>query len=630
MCAICGIKLKKPGDLSEASRLCEGMANRMKHRGPDDYGFFADGKNGVVLGHRRLSIIDLSPAARQPFFNENRSIATLINGEIYNFKELRTKLIGQNHQFASQCDSEILGHLFEENGIACVNKLRGMYAACIFDISSGNLHLVRDPLGIKPLYIFECDDLIAFASEVRAFEALPQFRREFDIEGLSSFLLLGSIPAPYTGFREVRALRPGEIISIRNGILHSHGENPIPKWCSEIGALPKQSPTELNEVLRDSVRKHLISDAPIGVFLSGGIDSGAITGFASEVSATRIHTLSVTIPGDALDESSYARETANAYGTQHTEIPLDQAGFEADLDSFFDHLDFPSIDGLNTFIVSKAARKAGLTVTLSGVGGDELFGGYRTFELMPRFVRMQCIAGLGGDITRKAAAFSFHKLRPGSGGARIAELLRSAPADIRSAYLAYRGLFVGRFLNQVLKPEFTQHAQVAEDRFMEETKWATHNGISPRLAVGGLELTRYMSSQLLRDTDVMSMAHSLEVRTPLVDVDVIRAGLPFLSRGLEGDGHPKWLLRQGLSKSLPRAVVQRPKQGFIFPWQEWLRGFVLKDFDNRLKEFKSDDSFLNLESLKWWRDAYVQGWAHWSYFWALYVLIRMSSRSSPR
>jgi len=622
MCGICGILLKRPSAFSsDAAELAQRMGNLLSHRGPDATGLWSDKTRGIFFQQRRLAIIDLSPSGEQPFFNEDKSLVCMVNGEIYNYQELRTALVGKNHSFRSQCDVETVVHLFEEDKFKSWEKLRGMYAISLYDTKTDSLYLARDPLGIKPLYIFEDENILAFSSEIHAFRALSSFSNELDWNGLTEFLLLGSISAPHTFLKNVRALQPGETVTIQcKRIVSRSGTSPIPEWCSLSN--PPITLNETKECLRDSVRKHLISDVPIGIFLSGGIDSGTLAGIASEISSTPVHTMSVTIPGDPLDESSFARETAQLYGTKHVEIPLDQNAFEKDFESFFEHLDQPSIDGFNTYVVSKAARQAGLKVALSGVGGDELFGGYNSFQIIPKMLRMHRLMSLGGSAGRNAGASLLEMFRPGSASARVAEHIRAPKMDFRNAYLACRGLFAGKFLNNLILPELRHHIDLSQNRFMESTSWVLNKDIPTAAAVGGLELTRYMTTQLLRDTDVMSMAHSLEVRTPLVDVEVIRSCLPFLSADLQTDGHSKWVLRQALNQPLPDRVVRRPKQGFVFPWQKWLQGFVLKDIDRLLNEKGTWDQMLKRESLQWWRDAYVRGWAHWSCFWALYVLLR--------
>lgn len=600
------------------------MGERLRHRGPDDEGNLFDEKHGVFLGHRRLAIRDLTPAGRQPMFNEDRSVAVLVNGEIYNDVEIRSQLRAKGHCFVSTCDAEVVAHLFEEMRDGAWIRLRGMFAAIVYETRRGWLHLARDPLGIKPLYLLEHGDFVAFSSEIRAFEAIAGSDRGLDCEGVVDFLMLGSVPSPRTHRRGIRALRPGETILLSAEGLTRRGGPPVPAWCREAVESAPPSIETWRQCMQDSMKRHLVSDVPIGVFLSGGVDSGILTGLATEISNAEVSTISVTLPGHRLDESKFARETAARYGTRHTEVEWNQSDFETDLESFFLHLDLPSIDGLNTFVVSKAARQAGLTVSLSGVGGDELFAGYSTFRTVPRIARWHRVTsrlGMSGLIS-----VLLKNWRRDSSGARVAEILRQTPAGLRMGYLGARGLFVGRDLEDLVSSEMLSFARAAKTRFLDETVWTVDSSLPEALVVGGLELTRYMSSQLLRDTDAMSMAHSLEVRTPLVDVEVVRRALPFLVHPIVGDGYPKWTLRQALDKPLPESVVRRSKQGFVFPWQEWLRGAVLADFDARLEHSAEWRHILNPVAVRRWRDAYRRGWAHWSCLWAIYVLMRMMDR----
>ncbi|MCC7518147.1 MAG: asparagine synthase (glutamine-hydrolyzing) [Verrucomicrobiae bacterium] len=630
MCGICGIVLKQPVlETIAAEAVVRAMADAMRHRGPDDEGYFSDGPAGVFLGHRRLAILDLSPAGRQPMWNEERSTCVLVNGEFYNWRELREGLLARGHRFASSSDAEVLVHLFEERGAAAFDALRGMYAAAAYDATRGILHLARDPLGIKPLYLFETDGLLAFASEARAFRSLPGFDGATSGDALADFLLLGSVPAPRAFARGVRALAPGERVEVREGRAAFRGASPVPGWCAAADADEPPDEASMAEALRDSVRRHLVSDAPIGLFLSGGIDSGTLAGLASEVSPAPVHTISVSLAGHALDESGLAHRTAERYGTRHRDVPLAQADFEGMLERFLEHLDQPSIDGFNTYVVSRAARDAELTVALSGVGGDELFAGYGNFARVPRLAGwMRAAAALGGA-GRAAAALATAALRGGTSGERLAGLLRSAPADERGAYLACRGLFSARAMAHVLRPERRALVAAAHERFFSETAWAVERPQPPRVIVGGLEFTRYLSSQLLRDTDALAMAHGLEVRTPLVDVEVVRRALPLLASEPAGDGAPKRRLRDALRTPLPEEVARRPKQGFVFPWEEWLRGRALADFDRRLAERGAWTEWLSADGLRDVRNGYSAGRIHWSWFWALYVALRKIESPLP-
>ncbi len=628
MCGICGIVIKKgnTSSLDVMEKRLRAMMGALEHRGPDDSGNFVDRNNGVLLGHKRLSIIDLSSAGKQPFISEDGMIVTVCNGEIYNYKEIREQLKERRHRFLSDSDNEVILHLFEEKGSAAWDDLRGMYAVAAYEKGSGNLFLTRDPLGIKPLYIYENSQFFAFSSEVKTFYVLG-FDLEPNIDGFVDFLMLGHIPAPRTYLNHVRALLPGQTARINGDEILLSGEGPIPDWCMHVKESNRCDVAGLRECICDSVSRHLVSDAPIGVFLSGGIDSGILTGVASEVSAADLRTITVTLPGEPLDESSYACRVAQSYGAKHTEVPLTQKDFEKDVSLFLSCLDMPSIDGFNSFFVSKTAREAGLTVALSGLGGDELFCGYPTFGWIPLFARTQAALGfVGGNMGRKLGSVVLSRLYGGSAAARVGELLTKYPGDPRIGYLAYRGLFVGRFLEDVLGPDLACKAEESFDRYMEETSWVTQKGMSSLMAVAGLELSRYMCYQLLRDMDAVSMAHSMEIRVPLVDREVIRKALGLIDCKNQGDGYPKWWLRQSVKKSLPQDVVKRRKQGFVFPWQKWLKGEVLRQMENKLNEKDNWVCFLKKEGVRKWQNAYKTGWSHWSCLWGLYIAITFLSK----
>ncbi len=621
MCGICGIILKKDiGSWGKAESGLRAMMDSLRHRGPDDGGEFLDRANGILLGHRRLSIIDLSSAGKQPFVSEDGLVITISNGEIYNYKEIREHLEKNRHRFVSHSDNEVMLHLFEEKGADMLKDLRGMYAVAVYDRRSGDVFLARDELGIKPLYIFENDDMVAFSSEIGAFYVIGA-DLEPEIEGFVDFLMLGSIPAPHTYIRNVRALLPGQKVRIHKGCVNFDNVHPISSWLAESAGSEEPDVGDLCSCIRDSVSRHLISDAPVGVFLSGGIDSGTLAGIASEVSNASIHTLVVTLPGESLDEAVYARKTAEHYGTSHTEVPLTQDNFEKDLPLFLSHLDMPSIDGFNSFVVSRAAKESGLTVALSGLGGDELFCGYPTFPWVPFFGGVQKGLGFaGGGVGRRIGAAVLSRLCGSSGAQRVAELLGKYPGDRRIGYLAYRGLFVGRFLEEILADDISQEAGQTFERYMDETRWVASCDLSSSGAVAGLELSRYMCSQLLRDTDAMSMAHSLEIRVPLVDRQVVKKALAFMScKTRKGDGRAKWLLRQAVQKPLPHDIVNKRKQGFVFPWQKWMSGKVMTHLDGMLEDTDCWKMLLKKDIVNKWKNGYEAGHVHWSCIWGLYV-----------
>lgn len=623
MCGICGIILKtRRSGAHEPATWVRKMANHLRHRGPDDEGFYADEEKGVYLAQRRLSIIDLSSAGRQPYFNEEGTLVTLVNGEIYNFRELRDCLLRKGHRFVSQSDCEVIPHLIEEEGDDGWGKLRGMYAATIYDSRSGEVVLARDPLGIKPLYLFETEEFFAIASEIRAFEVLDA-PLDRDPAGLADFLMLGCVPSPRTHIKHVRALEPGQRVYLKGNAVRTLRSFDIGKVCCEAAHVRNPDAELLKGVIRDSVRRHMVSDAPIGLFLSGGIDSGTIAGVASEVTGADVRAITIGVPGHPLDETARARLTARQYGLKLTEIPLSQQDFERDVEHFFQHLDLPSRDGFNTYVVSKAARQGGLTVALSGTGGDELFAGYDTFRWVPFFGRINSIVHALGKPGRWSASRLLALTSRTSGGWRVAELMARPEADRRIAYLAYRGLFVGSHLENLLQPEWSAYAQQAFERYMDNTAWCLNPEIPTPIAVAGLEWQYYWGPMLLRDCDALSMAHSLEVRVPLTDVEVFKAALPFLAHEITGDGNPKWRLRQALDRPLPDAVAGGAKQGFVFPWQEWLRGFVLADFDKLSESCWPESGRLRKNMLKQWCQQYASGHTHWQNFWALYVAMRI-------
>lgn len=620
MCGICGIIAKRPKVGFDIQKSCSAMGKQLTHRGPDQYGDYVNEYKTTAFAHRRLSILDLSQDGKQPMFSEDRSCVLIANGEIYNYRELQSELKAAGHIFSSASDSEVILHLFENDGAKAFSKLRGMYAVAIYNNHDNTVTLTRDPLGIKPIYIYETDKFIAFSSEIRAFNTLTS-APETSPAGISDFLFMGAIQAPNTHLKNVRALKPGEIAVIRDGHISFKSNTPISGFCIE-SSKQTTSVSSAAISLRDSVQRHLISDAPIGLFLSGGIDSGVLAGLARETTQADIRGICVTVPGHPMDESSYAQLTANRYNIDLTEIPFGQSDFENGLDHFFQHMDMPTIDGFNTYIVSRAARQAGLTVALSGVGGDELFGGYPTFGWVPNFQRAAAVTGILGSVSRNISASLLTVFNRSSGAARVSELLRHK-VDRRIAHLAFRGLFVGSVLEDLLHHDLKPFAQQSFTRYMDETAWVTNKNIASDIAVAGMEISHYMQPTLLRDADVFSMAHSLEVRTPLVDTEVIKTCMPLLGQQHKTDGHPKWALRQALKKKLPSSVVSRQKQGFSFPWQEWMRGFALKDLNNILSDSSNWKQILDEKKVYHLINEYKAGRAHWRCFWAIYVLLRM-------
>ena len=543
------------------------MTARMHTRGPDAQGELAG--EGVVLGHRRLAIIDLDARSTQPMESADGRYFIVFNGEIYNFRDLRRELETDGVAFRTTSDSEVLLALFARDGDRMLPRLRGMFAFAIWDTQARELFLARDPYGIKPLYYARISSGVIFASQVKALLASGLVPTEQEPAGLAGFFLWGSVPEPWTLYRGVFALPAGHWLRV------SSGQTAAPVSWHDIrtywqGEGRKASAAELRERVRqavsDSVRAHLVADVPVSVFLSGGIDSGAIAGLASELGAD---TEGITVGFEEFtglrdDETTVARTVAKHYGLRHHVRIVSRAEFEEDIPRILDAMDQPSIDGVNTWFASKAAAERGYKVVLSGVGGDELLCGYSLFRQVPRMAAfgraMTAIPGARTVLDVSCAALAKRRSQP-----KLAGVPRFIDS-LEGAYFLRRGLFLPAELP----------ALIGEDMAREGV--ATLGGNPPGMispgarnaaaGIGALESTLYLRNQLLRDSDWASMAHSLELRTPLVDAQLL-AMLGSYSTAFVG-GVGKDMLARAPARPLPEIVVSRRKTGFSVPMALWL------------------------------------------------------------
>lgn len=556
------------------------IRDRMLHRGPDGDGLWISPDRRIGLGHRRLSIIDLSDAGAQPMWNGERTLCITYNGEIYNYAALRAGLLAKGYRFQSDCDTEVLLHLYAEKGAAMMNQLRGMYAFAIWDARNRTLFCARDPFGIKPLYYADNGRTIRVASQVKALLAGGGIRSTPDPAGHVGFFLWGAVPDPFTQHREIAGLPAGHTLTITAGgtpELHSFCSVPgilrdAEEAAREMPALSAGQQQELlHAALRDSAEHHLIADVPVGVFLSAGLDSSTITALVSEAHQD-VRTVTLGFDeyrGTDQDETVLAEVVARQYRTNHRTISINRRDFEHAAANLFESMDRPSIDGVNTYFVSLAARRAGLKVALSGVGGDELFGGYPSFTDLPRIVRM---ANRWPGLTQLGRQFRVVT-------SRLVKRLTSPKyagifeygADYPSAYLLRRSLFMPWELPELLEPELVREGW-ARLHTLGQLGEISDRLTSPRLKVSALELCWYMRHQLLRDSDWAGMAHSLEIRTPLADVDLLRRIAPLMASQV-----PPSKRDMALSPAvrLPDAVLDRPKTGFTVPVRDWL----LQSFD---------------------------------------------------
>jgi asparagine synthase (glutamine-hydrolysing) len=579
MCGINGIfayhYAANPIDRSELRRTREHMAAR----GPDGTGDWFSADERIGFGHRRLAIIDLSDAGMQPMASADGKLMVTYNGEIYNHAELRRELEARGRVFRSRSDTEVLLHLYAEKGEQMVHELRGMFAFAIWDAERRCLFMARDPYGIKPLYYADDGWTLRFASQVKALLAGGAISQEPEPAGQVGFYLWGSVPEPFTTYRSIRALPAGcTAIVDRIGLHAPKRYHSIAAVCAEAGTPgarandARDDLAQIRSALLDSVRHHLVADVPVGAFLSAGIDSGTLVGLMRDAGHADIQT--VTLAFDELrstddDEAPLAAEVARTYGTRHTTRRIAESEFRADLPRILDAMDQPSIDGINTWFVSKSAKELGLKVAISGLGGDELFGGYSSFRDIPLWniwTRIPSRIPLLGRLLRAGAAAS--GLNGSLVSPKAAGILEYG-GTFPGAYLLRRGVFMPWELDTVLDRET---ARLGLQRLRPLALVASALEPEPKsdfAKVAALEASLYMRNQLLRDTDWASMAHGLEVRVPLADSRLLEAVAPVVLRNGAVDG--KKALAAAPLVPLPQAVATRAKTGFTTPIASWLQ-----------------------------------------------------------
>jgi asparagine synthase (glutamine-hydrolysing) len=620
------------------------MAAAMVHRGPDEDGFLVDDPRspGVALGMRRLSIIDLA-GGHQPIWNEARTVAVVFNGELYNYQELRERLSLAGHQFSTKSDTEILVHGWEEWGEELLNELRGMFALALLDLRKRLatvpvLFLARDPLGIKPLYYAHSEGGFAFASELRALLASGGVERKLSADALTSYLLFGSVSEPMTLIDGVFSLPPGHCL-----VLHMPERRRSPRarpWWDPTQSSAARDPkrpsdfasasARLRSMLEDAVKAHLIADVPVGLFLSSGIDSSAIAVLAGRVQRG-IQSFTLTFPNTDFDEGPLAKLVATRTGTTHSEVPLQGKDILARLDQALAALDQPTMDGINTYFVSWAAREVGLKVALSGLGGDELFAGYRTFTDTPRLQRLESVARfIPGAIRRVSAPFvnSLLARKNSADAARKASDAWLKPDALPHAYFFTRLLFPPSELCKLADAHY-RNSSVASDGVTLNPTWLawlerTADQAQSRGPVGGvswLEMRTYMASTLLHDTDSVSMARSLEVRVPFLDTPLVEFVLSVPDAARVQTGVSKALLRKALAGMIPPEVLSQKKKTFTLPWEEWLRNALRKRVEASLKELSPAlAGYVHAAGVQRVWDNFARGQTTWSRPWSLYVL----------
>jgi len=543
----------------------------MAARGPDGAGLWISDDARVGFAHRRLAIVDLSDAGAQPMATADGSVRIVFNGEIYNFRALREELVRKGHRFRSRSDTEVLLELYLDRGPAMVRALRGMFAFALWDERKRTLLLARDPLGIKPLYYVDDGSCLRVASQVKALIAANGIDLDPEPAGHVGFFLWGHVPEPWTLYRGIRALPAGATLAVAQ-----HGRVGEPRSYFELTAELAGGSSDMRAdgdaspqirfaaALKDSVGCHMLADVPVGVFLSSGLDSSAIAALAAEHSDEPLRTITLgfeEFAGSANDEVPLAEALARDLGFAHTSRAVRREDFAALREHVLSAMDQPTIDGVNTYFVSRAAHESGLKVALSGLGGDELLSGYSSFADIPRIVHYaKGLAGVGRGFRWVTAPLLRHFTSP-----KYAGLLEYG-GDYGGAYLLRRGLFMPWELPELLDGEIVRDGwrALAIRARLEET---TAGIASARLRVSALEMAWYMRNQLLRDTDWASMAHSLEVRVPLVDAVLLREVANLVA---SGHAPSKKDMAACAPRPLPDAMLARPKSGFSIPVRSWL------------------------------------------------------------
>ena len=571
MCGIAGI-LKFVSKISdnEANQMLD-LRDEMANRGPDSYGYWMSKEKSVCFVHRRLSIIDLSDKASQPMEDQGRRFAIVFNGEIYNYKELRDYLHKNKIQLFSNSDTEVILELYKLEGINSLSKIRGMFAFAIWDEHEQKMFLARDPLGIKPLYYYYDNQKFIFSSQVKPLSKMLYSKLTRDPAGEVGFYLWGHIPEPYTIYNEIKGLEAGNYLLIQNNqiaiknyfnlrdmVLDAIHRN---KQFDENGSLEYY----LREKALDTIRHHLISDVSVSVFLSSGIDSATITALASEIS-DEIKTITLGFEeykDSEKDETVLANLISKVYNTTHFEEWINKEKMQNELERIFVVMDQPSIDGINTYFISKAAKNIGVKVALSGLGGDEIFGGYPDFNQIPKIVSISKYLKLLGKFN-----FLFKPLIKNSKNTyfshKYAELIRYSDSYVK-AYILRRALYMPDEIAVIIGEE-TFNKGWEKLNVIENLTYQIQDIENEHIIISILELSNYMKNQLLRDSDWAGMSYSLEIRTPLVDVEFIKAIISIIIQKKIN----KKMFSSTPAIPLPPKILNRKKTGFNIPVRDWL------------------------------------------------------------
>jgi asparagine synthase (glutamine-hydrolysing) len=615
MCGIAGVVTRTGPSPDGSMELA--LQAALAHRGPDGTGAFRS--EHAMLVHRRLAIIDRSVAASQPMAYADGRFQLVFNGEVYNHLTLRGDMEARGERFVTSSDTEVLLRLLTLEGPAGLHRVRGMFALALWDDMRGTLTLARDRFGMKPLYIAATDRQLAFASEIGALRRAGLVSRQVSAAGVLAYLSWASIPAPLTWLDGVEMLEPGTWRSWSRD-----GRDETGRFADMtriyVGDDVDASADELRQMtadaVRDSVRAHLVADVPVGVFLSGGVDSGAIVSAARSLGDRDLLTYTVVVDEAEYSEAPIAARVAAQFRTTHHELHVDARAIATDLPDIVQHLDQPTADAINTYYVARAVAQTGIKAVLSGVGGDEMFGGYPSFDRVPAGLQMARALGPVMRATGVAATLAMPAWR----AAKWRHFAQDP--DIEQAYRALRGFLMPEELDAIAGPALADRREQAEAALAaaEERLFAPAGYESTAASVSRLETRGFLGTQLLRDIDAMSMAHGLEVRAPFVDHPLQQTVWPFLGHCpslMKG----KRLLYETLERPLPAEVTSRPKQGFTLPFEKWMRRELREATRDGLRSLATQGWIVPAAVDRVW-NSWLAGQSHWSRPWGLGMLGR--------
>lgn len=610
---MCGFNAIWKYNQPDVDDVLQAMNASIAHRGPDASGVWKN--EFIALGHRRLSILDTSENGNQPFFSDDRDLVIVFNGEVYNFLEIKKELASK-HSFRSGTDTEVILAAYREWGIECVQRFIGMFAFALWDNTKNKAYVVRDRLGIKPVYFAKTDKGTLFSSEIRAILSSGWVRKRVSNTGLQDYLRYQTVHAPATIVEGILMLMPGHYME-----LDGNTEKVTCYWKSQDFATVTD-PTkprneylkEIRSTLRSSVELRMRADVPFGAFLSGGIDSSIVVGLMAEVATKPVKTFAITFHEKEWDESPYSDSIAALFRTDHQSIRVSARHFLELVPEALEAMDHPSGDGPNTYVVSGATRQAGVKMAMSGLGGDELFAGYDVFKRMMR-IEQQAWINAAPKALRGWAGAALMQLKPSVASEKIKTMLQQPAVDLANAYPLSRQIF-----SDAKVAQWMASAQVAPNSVAIMAQLMARLQAPTLSKVSILEMESYMQNVLLRDTDQMSMAHALEVRVPFLDHRLVELvlGIP---DNIKYPHTPKQLLTDAVGNLIPREIIDRPKMGFSFPWGKWMKEDLKALCEENLRILDGFGFFKQGEMERLWL-AFLNGdpLVSWSRVWPLVVL----------